>query len=444
MLRRLPPEIVQIIREFSADSLLWRFGLALGFFQRLSSSTPGDLVSMPLSDCLTWERDSLSAPTVCSESRPEFIRLTIDSFGIKRIERLASVPPYNPQPSERLRFMTITETQASDVVTHFKFGALRLEFPDVNYTFPTWDTESCPPLNDRIALFRQHSSLFAGHYRTINLRKITGITFFFEQGNIFNIHAHTANAPTAIKTWKRLDSHHRRSAAWIYMPVSPNDDVIAFGPSVEALNRDKADDSDEDDGAGFCFLFRFQLAGDVVVGRYPENSQDFALTELPIASLIYNNPQHEALSLIAAVLEDTVKPLRVVPFSPWPGPNRLSYYSSASLRNVNHVLVFNNPYTGFCRGILLDYENGAKRALGQCRVGIDSATAYSRPTHFCFRREAYSPSESGYWIRTISFECTDKGDHHHEDEDWICHSTPYEVDFWFDSEDVNISIYTDE
>lgn len=282
------------------------------------------------------------------------------------------------------------------------------------------------------------SSNFGCQYRTINLRKITGITFFFARGNILHIHAHTANAPTAIETWRLLAPSCRPLATWIYMPVSPNDHIITFGPPVEALNRGRAGHSDDE----LSFLFRLRLAGDVVVGPYQDN-QHFALTELPIASLIYNNPNFNALSLIGTVLEDTAKPLRVVPICPpWPGPEQLSfnnaYFSTAPLSNVTRAVVFNDPDSGFCRGILLDYKDGAERALGQCRVGVDSATTYSRPTHICYRRIAYCLPGKEYWMKAIIVECTDKGDHEDEDEDWICHSTSYEVDFWFDHEQVNI------
>ncbi|KAI1104521.1 hypothetical protein F4804DRAFT_306751 [Jackrogersella minutella] len=442
ILRCLPPEIVQLIREYSAESLLWRFGLALGLSLRLSSlSTSGELVSTLLPNCLTWERDSLSAPAMCSVSQLRIIRLTIDSFGIKKIERLPEIPSYNPRRSDRSTFVTIGESQAQNVVAHFKFGTLRLEFPNMNPSFQSWDTETCPPHQDRLVLFRRNMS-FSTQFQTINLRKITGITFFFSQGNIFHIHAHTAAASTAIRTWEHLSPQCQKLATWIYLPISPNDDIVALGRPLGALGYVLVGNLQY----GFNLLFRLRLAGDVALGSYQGNKH-FAITKVPIAALIHDRPQFMPISVIGAVLEDTVKPYGVVAFpSSWPKepPFENAYYSSASLRNVIRILVFNNSYTGFCRGMLLEYENGAQRALGQCRIGIDLTKTYVRPTHFCFLRQVYSPPRKLYQIKAVIMECTERGDHRHNDEGWICSPMSCELDFWFDDKEVDIYTSTND
>lgn len=36
-------------------------------------------------------------------------------------------------------------------------------------------------------------------------------------------------------------------------------------------------------------------------------------------------------------------------------------------------------------GMVFDYENGARRAVGQCRLGVDAATAFDAPSRICFR-----------------------------------------------------------
>ncbi|OTB14314.1 hypothetical protein K445DRAFT_23719 [Daldinia sp. EC12] len=445
MLRRLPPEIVQLIREYSPDSLLWRFGLALGLFQQLSTPASGDLVSMPLSDCLLWERDSLLAPTSCSAScsspKPQFIRLTIDSFGIKRIERLLELSPYNPKRSERFLFVTIKESETKDVVVHFKFGTLRLEFPDASPGgFQIWDTETCPPPLGR-CIFFWRQSIETAQFQTIDIRKITGITFFMAWNRVCQIHAHTAATPTAIQTWKQIPPMRRAVLTWIYLPISLNDDIIAFGPTIAARIRSML--------TRFTLLFRLRLAGDVIVGPYqpnqhgPNGNAFFALTNQPVSTLVYGwpEPQNKYISTIGAVLNETPKPYQddSLPSPQLKKPNLgFPYYSFASLWNVIRVIVYDNPDTGFCRGILLHYNNGAERALGQCRIGVDPAKIYDMPTYVCFIPQRYTRPNRPGQIKTAIVRCTNQDDHKHDEEGWVCTPMCHDLDFWFTQGQVDI------
>ena len=54
--------------------------------------------------------------------------------------------------------------------------------------------------------------------------------------------------------------------------------------------------------------------------------------------------------------------------------------SSASLDDVVKASVFQDQ-TGDCLGAMLVYSSGAVRALGQCRIGKDSSSAYYHPKH---------------------------------------------------------------
>ena len=44
---------------------------------------------------------------------------------------------------------------------------------------------------------------------------------------------------------------------------------------------------------------------------------------------------------------------------------------------------------GLCRGILLCYENGGERAVGQCRIHVDRSLSVLRPTRVCVRDTTY-------------------------------------------------------
>lgn len=49
-----------------------------------------------------------------------------------------------------------------------------------------------------------------------------------------------------------------------------------------------------------------------------------------------------------------------------------------------------------CRGLLLTYDNGGMRALGECRLGVDDSWATTHPAAICFQEKRYwtYPSET--------------------------------------------------
>lgn len=65
-----------------------------------------------------------------------------------------------------------------------------------------------------------------------------------------------------------------------------------------------------------------------------------------------------------------------------PLPNACNFH--ASLERVVCAQVFSDRETERCRGILLEYEDGIKRALGQCRLGFDPVRCYEYPTRLCY------------------------------------------------------------
>lgn len=55
--------------------------------------------------------------------------------------------------------------------------------------------------------------------------------------------------------------------------------------------------------------------------------------------------------------------------------------SYAPFENVARVRVFYRPSSSLCMGMLLYYDNGAQRSLGQCRLHVDSSKTYVRPSY---------------------------------------------------------------
>lgn len=66
-----------------------------------------------------------------------------------------------------------------------------------------------------------------------------------------------------------------------------------------------------------------------------------------------------------------------------------AHYSSAALENVTAASVFVAAESGLCMGIILEYCNGTKTSLGQCRLGYDRCITVRQPTQLCWAAADY-------------------------------------------------------
>ncbi|KAM0346229.1 hypothetical protein ACHAPU_005654 [Fusarium lateritium] len=107
--------------------------------------------------------------------------------------------------------------------------------------------------------------------------------------------------------------------------------------------------------------------------------------------------------------------------------------SSAPLENVTRVQVLEDDDSGFCKAILLDYGNGARRALGNCRLGIDRAKTYLRPSHICYRAAGHA-SGIRRDIPAVRVEAGCNANHDHEEDGWVCSMMEGTMEFWFSKE----------
>lgn len=60
-------------------------------------------------------------------------------------------------------------------------------------------------------------------------------------------------------------------------------------------------------------------------------------------------------------------------------------FSSAPLRDLKLVRVFNQKGWPQCKGMLFEYRNGGQRVLGGCRVGVDLRWKIMDPRFMCVR-----------------------------------------------------------
>ncbi|KAK4659126.1 hypothetical protein QC762_0005610 [Podospora pseudocomata] len=120
-LTRLPPELTKMIQNFSADNLVWRLTRVIG----IAENGP-PLSVMPqafhLSKISAWERggEPVLAANGCESAMPQIIRLTVDSRGLQRVERLQEKPVHRPGRSESKAFAVFDERDVRGAVLWFK------------------------------------------------------------------------------------------------------------------------------------------------------------------------------------------------------------------------------------------------------------------------------------------------------------------------------------
>ncbi|KFA79697.1 hypothetical protein S40288_09316, partial [Stachybotrys chartarum IBT 40288] len=365
-----------MVQGYSATSLLWRYSTVLDVCDRLHTSPISeDLISIPLSEILAWERGGLPVLAQATPRQP-IVRLTIDSHGIGKVERLPRKPLYRGHRSDSAVFAILEESSLQRITMHFKFGYSRLELHDRDLCLQVWDTPT-PPDPDQCMLSQPWPANSA-QFRTIDLNQTTGLTFFFYLEN-----------------------------------------------------------------------FRMSLAGDIAICPfYARDDQNFIFSKGPPISLIHNTADLQRISLVGSY---STKCLESEPMAPFGHPECIippfqnAYPSWAPLQNVIGLQVFYSEENGFCRGLLLEYENGAQRALGQCRIGLDPVHAYINPTHICFlhityslpRAPTYSPPRTPLQLKAVRVGCA-SGEHNHDEEGWVCSDMATNLEFWFTNEQTDL------
>ncbi|KAI1392105.1 uncharacterized protein F4822DRAFT_115524 [Hypoxylon trugodes] len=410
---RLPRELQLVIQEYIPEHhVVFRYALSRALAKDLSMPRTRSSTTIPLNRISKWERGD-----TCIMSEPDLnlpiVRLSIDVHGLQKVERLACRPPFSSLRRYDLVFVVENESEFSNTTVQSTNGLLRLTLPVTNIPFATWDTPTPPGFSipsDADPQCTQNLRL-----QTIDLEESTGITFFYSRGFLHYIHNHTRTAPRA----RFINPTIERPPflACIYVPIPPQDKLVGF-----ASQQIKAEIANLDQIAPLSFLFRFLLAGDVLVG-FPF-LHEFSLNEIPpAASLIYNSSMGSIIPPFTVFPKQADRNFMTidgaeqhrVPVDPIYGGD---FFSSAPLENVRKARVFYSNYTNYCSGILLYYENGSQRALGQCRVLIDNERSFAKPTHICFcntKNRDYLFGSKPLWL-VVEF----RNSACNHTEDWTC------------------------
>lgn len=119
-LRSLPAEIANFIWEQSRSNILWRYASVLERIEKISNPDADRLDLLPLPKISFWERGS--RPTTSATHLQGFVRLTIDSQGLKKIEHLETRPEPRPHPPDAwaLAYVVETEERFAETTVDFK------------------------------------------------------------------------------------------------------------------------------------------------------------------------------------------------------------------------------------------------------------------------------------------------------------------------------------
>jgi hypothetical protein len=121
-LRTLPVELLITIEEFSRPHLFWRCVASVDLATQLSAGTSLPLQSFRLSSVVSWDRGN--APVIAAKGGDDFtapiIRLTIDSGGLRKLERLPERPPYEQRRFDESVFIVESQSHFGSTVAHFK------------------------------------------------------------------------------------------------------------------------------------------------------------------------------------------------------------------------------------------------------------------------------------------------------------------------------------
>ncbi|KAF4984743.1 hypothetical protein FZEAL_104 [Fusarium zealandicum] len=306
-----------------------------------------------------------------------------------------------------------------------------------NTKMPSSASEPVFPNENRLHMLN-YSEIFADSYATQNhtilFSQITGITFFYAYYTLKAIHGHTRAMPSAMHVIEKFPCRVQQKLSWLYIPISSNDQVTALGF-----------------GLYDCLaLIRTKLVGDIKLGYLRTFEPQVAmLLDSPPVSLVTNERRGGQISSWGIEVQDdsatnaVVSTSQAAPREPEIYPTLL--YSTAPLEGIKRLSIYHARYTEFCVGLLLEYHNGARRSLGQCRVGVDSFTTCLDPVRICFYSE---PSVWGRQrgrrrragpVRVESNKCesTALPERIHDGEGWACCPLKGSLECWFDHREIH-------
>ncbi|KAL7796906.1 hypothetical protein V8C43DRAFT_329315 [Trichoderma afarasin] len=444
--KTFPPEIVKMIQSHSPSSAIWRFCSTLQLMEELDSSKRHEVITCSLSEVLRWSRGSVPEFVESQQTVGPYVCLVIDSRGIESIERISedsANDAFHVSRHPRVFMVELAETTKT-IQVKFLLDMSHLYIPESS-EISIWSAPM-PITNFLDVQSTQRKvqvdlplSPLSPRFVIINLdpRYCTGLSFFINGGDIVHIHGHGKKGLSAFETYGNLYAVYECDLIWTYIPLTAEDKINEI--CVRRYN----------DIESACTIALKMKSGLSTIGTLPSNGQNFDEARYTMEEqhplLIHNIISGDPISYIG--LNTTPKTITGGVIRTERLPFVSTYFSSASLENVLDVFVFTDYSTKLCKGIMIEYSNGLKRAVGQCRLGLDSVQKYNRPLKLSYAAAKYQSlcekrcgtCKSVY----VSFDL--KNDLHLRDEElsWKHYEMKGKLSFLFEKHDTMLHVSQD-
>lgn len=152
----LPNELLLLVCENLRCGVFWRHVLAKEFTRKLiAEANYGATTMATLSQIGSWTRGS--APTRATPDAGSYFRLTIDSYGLREIERLAKFPAKSPLRSEMYAYVVDNMERLGQISASFKVGTSYTTYSGLVLTDAVWTWSALPTQRNAIVEILGHT-----------------------------------------------------------------------------------------------------------------------------------------------------------------------------------------------------------------------------------------------------------------------------------------------
>lgn len=179
---------------------------------------------------------------------------------------------------------------------------------------------------------------------------------------------------------------------------------------------------------------KLELVGDINVGAYQCTNVSEYTREINSRSVLVTNvPAFNQPISYVSIESDGASGVPIT--RPRPSINQPLVRTSALLSGAAELRVYEEAKTGFCRGVVVVYRNGATKALGECRLGEHAVKVYEAPTHVCMKRRM----TRGLCCKDLKLMAVrDEAHQHSRDESVRCFAMNGRLEFLFDKDHIHI------
>ncbi|KAF4462859.1 hypothetical protein FALBO_10323 [Fusarium albosuccineum] len=410
-LGNVPPEVAVFIQKNSSGAAFWRVLKGLSLRIELAGRPKGtDQVSVPLTDIVAWNRGNPIPEYTANQHPLKLVRITLDSRGISRVERLTEhQPALSARQSSVLRFVIVDEWRIEGIIMLFKDGLAWLKLPRNHPGLQVWDTPTPPralpylpgkadisqiqklPKETEFSL--DYCNMFDtlvpafSHFNVTRLKGATGVTFVYNGGvkngwmvrtcRLEAIHPHTRERPNP----SSIDETPLRFSS-AYLPLAAGDEILGV---------DIYKDMDQ-----ISFTFVTKLAGIVHVGLQPTVEAATRLSSALPDALIWDQYSLAMRPIIGiypdrenneVVFADRSTPLIITRNNE---PRLSSWAPLGGIRRVQVYYLETRNGTEYFKGMLIEYESGVQRSVRECTLDIRHTRTWINPTRVSFAQKNIS------------------------------------------------------